>query len=133
LKIVVDSCVLKLATFPARDNPSALLLQLALHSHLEWWATPAIVHEYTAVLSDEPEFLAEVVEAVHLCYPLTELSVIRHEPDNRFIECALAIHADYIVTVNTARGHFDQGQYGESRVVTPGTFVNLPRIQRLIG
>lgn len=39
-----------------------------------------------------------------MCYPLTELSVIRHEPDNRFLECALAANAEYIVTVNTAPG-----------------------------
>jgi len=132
LKIVADTCVLKLATFPAEDNPAALIIHLAIHAHLEWWATPAIVDEYTAVLSDEPEFLAEVVEAVHLCYPLTELNVIRHEPDNRFIECALAVRADYIITVNTANGHFDQAQYGGSRVITPGAFINLPRVRRLI-
>jgi hypothetical protein len=45
-----------------------------------------------------------------MCYPLTELSVIRHEPDNRFLECALAADADFIVTVNTAPGHFDRKQ-----------------------
>jgi putative PIN family toxin of toxin-antitoxin system len=132
LKLVVDTCVLKLATFPVRDNPSARIVQLAFQSHLEWWASPAIVDEYTNVLSDEPELMTEVVAAVQLCYPLTELNVIRHEPDNRFIECALAVHADYIVTVNTARGHFDQKRYGEARVLTPGAFVNLSCIQHLI-
>ena len=28
---------------------------------------------------------AEIVESFPVCYPLTELSVIRHEPDNRFL------------------------------------------------
>jgi predicted nucleic acid-binding protein len=37
-----------------------------------------------------------------VCYPATELSVVRHEPDNRFLECALAVDAEFIVTVNTA-------------------------------
>jgi hypothetical protein len=36
---------------------------------------------------------------------------IRHEPDNRFLECALAADAEFIVTVNTAPGHFDRKQY----------------------
>ena len=31
--------------------------------------------------------------------------------DNRFLECALAASAEVIVTVNTARGHFDRKQY----------------------
>jgi len=48
------------------------------------------------------------------------------------VECALAIDADYLVTVNTARGHFDQPAYGRSRVVTPGTFVNLPAVQPML-
>ena len=43
-----------------------------------------------------------VVRELPVCYPLTELSVIRHEPDNRFLEYALAADAEFIVTVNTA-------------------------------
>ena len=50
-----------------------------------------------------------------ICYPLTELRVIGHEPDNRFIECALACDADFLVTVNTAKGHFDRPRYGSVR------------------
>jgi hypothetical protein len=54
-----------------------------------------------------------------VCYPLTELSVIRHEPDNRFLECALAADAEFIVTVNTAPGHFDRKQYQSVNVARP--------------
>ena len=60
------------------------------------------------MLGDHAEFVAEIVESFPICYPLTELSVIRHEPDNRFLECALAASAGFIVTVNTAPGHFDR-------------------------
>ena len=63
---------------------------------------------------------------------MTRLSVIRHEPDNRFVECALAVKADYLVTVNTARGHFDRNSYNGVRVVTPGAFANLDVVQPLI-
>ena len=55
-----------------------------------------------------PEFVAEIVEVFPDCYPLTELGVIRHEPDNRLLECALAVGAEFIGTVNTAPGHFDR-------------------------
>ena len=65
--------------------------------------SPAILEEYAHVLGDHPEFVAEIVESL-VCYPLTELSVIRHEPDNRFLDCALAANAQYIVTVNTLPG-----------------------------
>jgi hypothetical protein len=70
-----------------------------------------------------------------VCYPLTELSVIRHEPDNRFLECALAADAEFIVTVNTAPGHFDRKQYQTVSVARPGEFLNVPGdgLHRLLG
>jgi predicted nucleic acid-binding protein len=67
-----------------------------------------------------------------VCYPLTELEIIRHKPDNRFLECALAVQADFILTVNTAPGHFDRTAYQSVRVTTPGAFANLPPVQTLI-
>ncbi len=91
-----------------------------------------MLEEYSYVLSEDEAFLAHIFASVHVCYPLTELSVIRHEPDNRFLECAFAVGADYIITVNVARGHFDKARYEETRVVSPGAFVNLPEIRRVL-
>ena len=46
--------------------------------------------------------------AARLCHPITELRIIRHEPDNRFLECAFcSCCRGYLITVNTARGHFE--------------------------
>jgi len=132
LKVVLDTCVLKLATFPSADSPSALIVELGLRKLFEWWVSPAILEEYADVLSDEPEFLSDITRSVEICYPLTTLKLIRHEPDNRFIECALAVRAEFLVTVNTARGHFDRKHYDCVRVVTPGEFVNLDAVQPLI-
>jgi predicted nucleic acid-binding protein len=73
-----------------------------------------------------------VHDRCQVCYPLVELDCVKHEPDNRFVECALAIDADYLVTVNTARGHFDKPAYGRTRVLTPGAFLNLPEVRRLL-
>ncbi len=91
-----------------------------------------MLEEYADVLGDRPDFVAEVSAACRLCYPLTELRIIRHEPDNRFLECALAVNADFIITVNTASGHFDQKRYQAVRVVRPGEFLNLAEIARLV-
>jgi len=60
------------------------------------WVSPAILEEYADVLGDHPEFVAGIVESFPRLYPLTELSVIRHERDNRFLECALAASADLL-------------------------------------
>ena len=67
-----------------------------------------------------------------LSSPLTELSVIRHEPDNRFLECALAANSEFIVTVNSAPGHFDRKQYQAVNVVRPGEFLNVPEVRRQV-
>ena len=132
MKVVIDTCILKLATFPGPANPSALIVQLGFDDIVEWWGSPAILDEYSHVMDDEPRLLSEVFDVVQICYPLHELSVIRHEPDNRFVECALAVNADYLVTVNTAPGHFDQRKYGSCSVATPGRFVNLDPVRPLI-
>jgi hypothetical protein len=47
-----------------------------------------MLEQYADVLGDYPEFVAEIVESFPVCYPRTELSAIRHESDNRFLECA---------------------------------------------
>jgi len=132
LKLVLDTCILKLATFTAADNPSALIVELGLQGLVELWASPAMLEEYADVLTNEPNFLAEMSRCLQVCFPLTTLAVIQHEPDNRFLECALAVNADCLVTVNTAKGHFDQRRYGSLHVITPGAFVNLATIQPLI-
>jgi predicted nucleic acid-binding protein len=131
LKVVLDTCVLKLATLPNPVNPAALIVELCLAEMIRAWASPAMIEEYQEVLAEHPGLLQRIVSAVETCYPLTELDVIRHKPDNCFLEWALAISAGFIVTVNTARGHFDQLDYQGVRVVAPGVFANLPAVQKL--
>jgi predicted nucleic acid-binding protein len=133
LRVVLDTCVLKLATFSSEDNASALIYQLAQAGFIEIWASPGILDEYDDVLGDRPDFLAEIADLCRFCHPLTELNVVRHAPDNRFLECALAAGADYLVTVNTARGHFDSKRYDGVRVVTPGQFLRVPEVRVLVG
>jgi predicted nucleic acid-binding protein len=110
----------------------ALIYELAHAGLIEAWVSPALLEEYADVLGDHPEFVAEIVESFPVCYPLTELSVIRHEPDNRFLECALAADAEFIVTVNTAPGHFDRKQYQSVNVARFSEFLNAPDVGRLV-
>jgi len=132
LRVVLDTCILKLATFTRADNASALIYELARTGAIEAWASPAIFEEYAEVLGDRPDFVAEIVALCQCAYPLTELHIIRHEPDNRFLECALAAAADFIITVNTAPGHFDRKIYQTVGVVTPGEFLNVAEVVRLV-
>jgi len=81
-----------------------------------------MVEEYQEVLYDQSELLQGILSVLEFCYPLTELEIIRHKPDNRFLECALAVPVDFIITVNTARGHFDKAKYQNVSVAMPGVF-----------
>ena len=132
MRVVLDTCILKLATLPTPTNAAALIYELALSGLIEVWASPAMFDEYADVLSDRPELVAEFAGCSQLCHPITELQVIRHEPDNRFLECAFAVEADFLITVNTARGHFDRKAYQQVRVATPGEFLKLAEVRPLL-
>ena len=52
LRAVLDTCILKLATFPARTT-HRLVYELARASLFEAWVSPAILEEYADVLGDD--------------------------------------------------------------------------------
>ncbi len=83
-------------------------------------------------LGDHPGFVAEIIESVPVCYPLTELSVNRARTRHRFLECAPAADAEFIVTVNTAPGHFDRKQYSSVNVARPSELLKIPEVGRLV-
>ena len=71
MKVVLDTCVLKLATVPNPVNPAALIVELCLAGVLRTWASPAMIEEYQEVLAEHPELLQRAVSSVELCYSLT--------------------------------------------------------------
>lgn len=99
---------------------------------LRIFGSPDTLGEYHRVLANHPLFLEEIQAGIELCYPFFTATAIEHEPDNRFLEVALAVQADYLVTVNTARGHFDRKYYENVRVVTPGEFLKQREVQSLL-
>ena len=50
LRVVLDTCVLKLATLPGAKNYAALIVDLVLRGRLEAFVSPAILEEYGDVL-----------------------------------------------------------------------------------
>ena len=68
MRVVLDTCILKLATFPGENNASALIFELARAGLIQTWVSPAILEEYADVLGDHPEFVAEIIESFHVCW-----------------------------------------------------------------
>ena len=66
--------------------------------------------------------MTDIESAGELSSPSNRLSVCTDIQDNKFVECADAAHARYIVTGNTK--HFPT-HYRMTRVVTPREFATI--------
>lgn len=132
LTVVLDTNIIVLAR---TGDPALTIVALALEgSRLELCYSPKIIAEYEAVLSDpdlqeDPqdvqEFLSLIRQKGCEIHPAFTLDVCSHEPDNRFVECAVEAKADFIVTVNT--DHFPK-EYREISIVPPSVFLAIFRI-----
>jgi uncharacterized protein len=102
---------------------------LALQGQVELYVSSPILAEYEEVLRRPrlklkfrqiQEALAAIRKVARHVTPTQTLSLSSHESDNRFLECAEAAQADYLVTGNTR--HFPQG-HKTTKVVTGRQFL----------
>jgi putative PIN family toxin of toxin-antitoxin system len=105
VKVVFDTNVLVSAVvFPGGRAESALVRVIEEHDRL--FISKPLLDELLAVLarkfSRDAEELARVAlllsETAETVRPRARLRVVRDEPDNRVVECAVASHADLLVT-----------------------------------
>jgi putative PIN family toxin of toxin-antitoxin system len=111
------------------------ILALARAGVIELFVSPAIRQELRSVLTRTfrwpvprvREALAEVDALASVVRPSARFSgVLPHDQDHRILECAIAVHADFLVTgdkkhlqpLKTFRG---------IRIVSPRAFLNLLR------
>lgn len=90
----------------------------------------AIIHEVLDVLSRkfdrDSEQLARVAvylgELATVVQPRRRINVLKDEPDNRILECAVAARADIVVTGDQAMLRL--GEYRGTRIVTLNDFLS---------
>ena len=130
MRIVFDTNIVVSAML-SPSGTAADALRLALHRHVQLCASEVILEEYEGVLRRpkfrrSPAVVAALLKAVRavadLVEPRVQLSVSADEADNRFLECAEAAKADYIVTGNTQ--HFPAA-WGRTLVITARQLVEL--------
>jgi|ERR1051326_1492800 putative PIN family toxin of toxin-antitoxin system len=131
IRVVIDTNVVVSANL-VDEGPSAAVLSLAINKNILMFVSPAVLAEYEEVLHRprlkfDPDriraFLADVREASELVQPTRTITEIKKdEADNRFLECADAAGADYIVTGNTR--HFPE-QFENIRILTPQRFLEI--------
>ena len=111
-RIVLDTNVLVSALLSTKGN-EFLALRLALSDAFEVGVTTAILNEYREVL-ERPRFkisrlkietlFLELEARARLVRPANAVEASPDEADNRFLECAETIDAEFLITGN--KRHF---------------------------
>jgi putative PIN family toxin of toxin-antitoxin system len=128
VKAVFDTNIFVSALMFPGGRAEAALMKV-IEGDVELFVSKSIIHEVLDVLSRkfdrDPEELARV--AVYLTdvgkvvQPKSKLTVLRDEPDNRILECAIAGRADVIVTGDQAM--LALGKYKDVSIVTLKDFL----------
>jgi len=133
IKVILDTNVIISALLKAESKP-ALILALCLEGSLTLCLSETIWQEYREVLRREKfrgldqesiEKLLSVIKQQALwVFPRIPLNILSRDPaDNKFLECALATQADYLITGNTR--HFPLKKFHGVQVITPRDFIDL--------
>ena len=130
MRVVFDTNIVVSAML-SPSGTAADALRLALHHHVQFCASEVILQEYEEVLRRpkfrrQPEVVSGLLKAIRgvaeLVEPTATLAVSSDAADSRFLECAAAAKADYVVTGNTRRFPAVRGR---TRVATARELIEL--------
>ena len=130
LRVVIDTNILVSAALRPYGLQRTVLL-LALTRPARMYISHEILVEYRAVLARptltitkgrRQQLLLLVRNRAHIVHPRYQLEVTRDPEDNKFLECADAARADYLITGN--QRHFPRF-WKNTKVVTSREFVSL--------
>jgi uncharacterized protein len=128
--IVLDTNVV-VSAFLNDEGTEATVVDLALTREVRLFATEAILSEYELTFarpkfSISPEQIEGVMAALRtvavMVEPAETLTVSSDEPDNRFLECAEAAKAEFLVTGN--KRHFP-AEWKATRIVNARELFSL--------
>ena len=130
LRLVIDTNIVVSAALKP-DGLQRTVLLLAITKPARLYVTEAIVAEYREVLA-RPELkirkglrqqlLQFIRSHGHSVTPARPLQVARDADDNKFLECADAARADYLVTGN--QRHFPKF-WKKTKVITSREFISM--------
>ncbi len=130
LRLVIDTNILVSAALKPHGLQRTVFLA-AITRPARLYVTEAILAEYRDVLA-RPEFkirkglrqqlLQLIKNRAHLVTPVRALHLARDPDDNKFLECADAARADYLVTGN--QRHFPRF-WKQTKVITSRDFIGI--------
>jgi putative PIN family toxin of toxin-antitoxin system len=129
LRLVVDTNIVVSAALKP-DGLQRTVLLLAVTRPARVYVTHAVIAEYREVLA-RPEFkirkgirqqlLQLLTNRAHLVEPV-RVQVAKDPDDNKFVECADAARADYLITGNAK--HFPRF-WKNTKVITSREFISI--------
>jgi len=134
LKIIIDTNVLISAALKGR-KPREAILKILANPKLEWVVSPAILDEYRGVLSrpklklsesEKEEWLDILDLATIVIEANLEIDFPRDRKDAKFLACAVAVNADYLLTGD--RDFEDVKELGKTQIVSVSRFLDLMQV-----
>jgi putative PIN family toxin of toxin-antitoxin system len=121
-RVVIDTNVL-ISALLTETGSEATVISLVRSGQIEWFVSEAILAEYdeviqrpkfSAIRPDRIKSLIRTLNKAVVVVPIVKSDISPDEPDNRFLECAEAAKADFLVTGN--KKHFPDLYEGTSIV-----------------
>jgi putative PIN family toxin of toxin-antitoxin system len=132
MKVVIDTNVLVSAAW--RDkSPEAVVIWIAFHEDWDWMVSQEILDEYRELLHRQKFKLSpEVIEKWETI--VTNLTILvdvkifvdfpRDQKDAKFLACALAADADYLIT--------GDADFNEAQKLTKTTIISVSMFKRMM-
>jgi len=136
MTVCIDTNVLLQAR--SKSNPRHPILRACALGQIKWAVTTIILAEYREVVSQLSGFSGwltvvrylEVVDALgNLLWaaPTFQFQVINNDPDdNKFTDCAITVHADYVITEDKHFAPLANAGY-KPQPITPEAFIERYR------
>jgi len=130
MKAVIDTNII-VSSF--RGGNPRKVIDLLDEAAFKFCISPSITEEYFRVLQRFPFtkeelekiiYYCETAESVSSIFETPRLDIVKNDPsDNKFIECAVALNADYIVSGDNDLLVIER--YEHIQIVTPREFVEI--------
>jgi putative PIN family toxin of toxin-antitoxin system len=130
LRLVIDTNIIVSAALKP-DGLQRTVLLLATSKPMRFYVSDAILSEYREVLSRptlrirkglRQQLLQLIRKRSHSVKPVRAIHVTKDPDDNKFVECADAARADYLVTGNSR--HFPKF-WKKTTVITTHEFITI--------
>ena len=131
MKVVIDTNVLVSAVLKGR-KPRQVIQAIADHPNIDWIVSQEILAEYKDVLSRpklklpddvKAEWLEKIETIPILVYVDLNVDFPRDQKDAKFLACAIASHADFLITGDH---DFDEVQpMGKTLIISVSLFNEL--------